>query len=102
MRNVETRQRHPLFSRPIAASSGIPLRSRSRGRRVIASSIAHAHTHTQSSPRNPTMSARNRKEAGGGVSPPTSETGALSSALFKGGYTHLEAGLLLLPSRYKL
>jgi hypothetical protein len=69
---VQTRQRHPPFSCLIAISSGVSLRIRSR--RIIASSIAH----TQSSARDPTMSARNGKKlvgAGVGVEPPLASKG---------------------------
>jgi len=110
IRNVQTRHRHPPFSRPIAVSSSVLLRSRSRsrsrGRKIIASSIAH----TQSSASDPTMSARNGKGvAGVGVEepPPASGTCALSSSLSKGECMHPEDGALLfcgllLPSRYRL
>jgi hypothetical protein len=108
IRNVQTRHRHPPFSRPIAVSSSARLRSRSRsrsrGRRIIASSIAH----TQSSASDPTMSARNGKwVVGVGVDPPpASGTCALSSSLSKGECMHPEEEALLfcglpLPSRYR-
>ena len=108
IRNVQTRHRHPPFSRPIAVSLSAPprTRSRSRGRRIIASSIAH----TQSSASDPTMSARNGKWlVGVGVEEPPSASGtcALSSSSLKGECMHPEEGALLLrglllPSRYRL
>jgi hypothetical protein len=105
IRNVQTRHRHPPFSRPIAVSSSVPLRSRSRGHRIIVSSIAH----TQSSASDPTMSARNGKGlVGVGLEPPpASGTCALSPSLLKGECMHPEDGALLfcgvqLPSRHLL
>ena len=93
---MQTRHRHPPFSRPIAVSSNVPLRNRSRGRRIIASSIAH----TQSSASDPTISARKGKgvEVGMGVGvepPPASGTCALSPSLLKGGCVHAEEGAML-------
>lgn len=84
IRNVQTRHRHPLFSGPVAVSSRIPLRSRSRSRtrRFIASSSSIAHT--QSSASNPKMNAKNGKGVGE-VPPPASGTWVLSpSWLLKG------------------
>ena len=105
IRNIQTRHRHPPFPRPIGAIavlSSAPLRSRSRGRRIIASSLAHI----QSSASDPTMRARNGK--GVGVEPrPASRTCARSSSwMLKGECMHPEEGALLfsgllLPSRYR-
>lgn len=108
IRNVQTRHRHPPFSRTITVSSSAPLRSRNRsqgrGRRNIASSIAH----TQSSASDPTMSARNGNGVVGvGVEPPpASGMFAISSSLLKGVWMRPEEGELLfcglrLPSRYR-
>ena len=110
IRNMQTRHRHPPFSRPIAVSSSAPLRSRNRGRRTIASSMAH----TQSSTSDPTMNARIGKGlmgVGVGVEPPPPRASGTcapsSSRLLKGEYMHLEEGALLScgllsPSRYRL
>jgi hypothetical protein len=93
---MQTRHRHPPFSRPVtAAFPNVPLRSRSRGCSITVPSM----TQAQNSASSPTMKSKGNGIDVVGLRSAASETGA--SSLVKGGREAgvLFCGLLLRPSR---